>query len=463
MTGFRKLRLILPTPPARSSSHPTGATSIARQMAPVPVDQALAQLARDDPAAAEDAGALYDALTWGEGAETITQHGLQGLLWYELPRKFVGGPSKLEMALALGHLLGRAGMPRYAAICGSQETADVLAAWERGDRDGFAALERAMDRSGVEPPDLPDFEWGDVMDELEASTRELVSERLELAIAAGELRPGAPGWRARQREIAGQLLIAPRADLHDQSPLAAIRAQRAQTWARRRSGAPRELLEPRLSELFDGPDIAAVRPLPALAWLLARSLEGLPLTAAGFLRPALVREAVERFGLESYGDKPRRETDVPALAELHDLIIEMRAVRKRKRELHLTRPARALVGDPAALWQAAAGGLTVGGGFAAAASELTLALLLDDRSPDDSQARLATILEEEGWREQETGLPPSRETVTAYYFAVVRRLRALGGVSGERWFERPIELSPLGRALALEALRQRATAPLRGI
>jgi hypothetical protein len=214
----------------------------------------------------------------------------------------VGGPSKLEMALALGHLLGRAGMPHYAAICGSQETADVLAAWERGDRDGFAALERAMDRSGVEPPDLPDFEWGDVMDELEASTRELVSERLELAIAAGELRPGAPGWRARQREIASQLLLASRADLLDQSPLAAIRAQRARTWARQRSGAPRELLEPLLSELFDGPDIAAVRPLPALAWLLARSLEGLPLTAAGFLRPALVREAVERFGLESYAE-----------------------------------------------------------------------------------------------------------------------------------------------------------------
>ena len=126
-------------------------------MAPLPVDQALAQLTRDDPAAAQDAGALYDALTWGEGAETITQHGLQGLLWYELPGKFVGGPRKLEMALALGRLLESAGMARYAAICRSQETAGILAAWERGDRDGFAALERAMDRSGIEPPDLADF------------------------------------------------------------------------------------------------------------------------------------------------------------------------------------------------------------------------------------------------------------------------------------------------------------------
>ena len=181
---------------------------------------------------------------------------------------------------------------------------------------------------------------------------------------------------------------------------------------------------------------------------------------AGFLSPALVREAVERFGLESYGDSPRRETDVPALAELHDLILEMGVVRKRKRELRLTRSATALIEDPTALWHAAAGGLAAGGGFAAATSELTLALLLDGRSPDDSRARLATILGEEGWREQETGLPPSRETVTAYYFAVVRRLRPLGGLIGERWFERPIELSPLGRALALEALRQRATGPI---
>jgi hypothetical protein len=118
MTGLRKLRLMLPTPPARSSSHPTEATSIARQMAPVPIDQAIAQLARDDPAAAEDVGALYDALTWGEGAETITQQGLQGLLWYELPRKFMGGPSKLDMALALGHLLGRA--PWRSRRCASE-------------------------------------------------------------------------------------------------------------------------------------------------------------------------------------------------------------------------------------------------------------------------------------------------------------------------------------------------------
>ena len=429
-------------------------------MAPVPVDQALAQLARDDPAAAEDAGALYDALTWGEGLETITQHGLQTLLWYELPRKFVGGPPKLEMALALGHLLERAGMPRYAAICRSQETAGVLAAWERGDRDGFAALGRAMDRSGVEPPDLPDFEWGDVMDGLEAGTRELVSQRLELAIAAGNLRPCAPGWRERQREIAGQLLLAPRADLHGQSPLAAIRAQRARAWACRRSGARRKLLEPLLAELSGELDRHAARPLPALAWLLRRSAEGLPLTAAGFLAPAFVREAVERFGLESYGDSPRRESDVPALGELHDLILELRAVRKRKRELRLTPSGRALIEDPAALWQAAAGGLTAGGGFAATASELALALVLEVRSPDDSQARLATILEEEGWREQQTGLPPSRETVMAYYFGVVRRLRAVGGLTGERWFERPIELSPPGRAVALEALRQRARAPL---
>ena len=429
-------------------------------MAPLPVDQALAQLTRDDPAAAQDAGALYEALTWGEGAETITQHGLQGLLWYELPRKFVGGPPKLEMALALARLLESAGMARYAAICRSQKTAGVLAAWERGDRDGFAALERAMDRSGVEPPDLPDFRWGELMDELEAGTRELVSQRLELAIAAGELRPGAPGWRERQREIAEQLLVAPRAELHGQSPLAAIRAQRARTWALRRGGARRDLLEPLLAELSGGPDRQAARPLPALAWLLERSSEGLPLTAAGFLSPALVREAVARFGLESYGDSPRRETDVPALGELHELIVDMGIVRKRKRELRLTRSATALIEDPTAIWHAAAGGLTAGGGFAAATSELTLALLLEGRSPDDSQARLATILGEEGWREQETGLPPSRETVTACYFAVVRRLRALGGLIGERWFGRPIELSPLGRALALEALRQRATGPI---
>lgn len=324
-----------------------------------------------------------------------------------------------------------------------------------------------MERSGVEPPNLDDFQWGNVMDDLEASARDLLSQHLELAIAADELRPGSRGWRAHQAEIAREFLLDPHADLHGQSLLAAIRAQRARAWARgagvsRRNEPRAELLEPLLPEISAGPPADAAHPLPAVTWLLERAACGLALTAAGYLSVALVREAAERFGLESYGSA-RRETDVPALAELHDLIVDMGVVRKRKNELRLTKAASALPDDPDALWQTVAGALAAREGFASAVAELTLAVLLGGGPEDDHEAQLAVVLAEDGWRDQVTGLPPSREGLIAHYYAVVRRLRALGGLEGERWYGRSIELSSVGRALALEALRKRATGPLNSI
>jgi len=73
-----------------------------------------------------------------------------------------------HLAMALGRVLDLVGLPRYAAICRSPETDAVLAAYERDDREGFAAFRRAEERSGVHPPDLPELTWGPAMGMQEA-------------------------------------------------------------------------------------------------------------------------------------------------------------------------------------------------------------------------------------------------------------------------------------------------------
>jgi hypothetical protein len=174
------------------------------------VAEALVRLRAEDERLGGDAEAALNSLTWDEGLEAITQHGLQQFLWYELPRKWMtdlGG--KRHLAMALGRLFALVGLPRYATICRSPETDAVLAGYERDDREGFAAFRRAEGRSGVRPPDLPELTWGPVMGMREAGAFWSTAAALELAIAGGELCPGGRGWRAAQRGIARRHLALP--------------------------------------------------------------------------------------------------------------------------------------------------------------------------------------------------------------------------------------------------------------
>ena len=79
---------------------------------------ALDRLRAEDAHAAGDAEAALGPLTWGEGLETVTLHGLQRFLWYELPRKWITDlDGKRHIAIALGRLLELLGLratPRSA-------------------------------------------------------------------------------------------------------------------------------------------------------------------------------------------------------------------------------------------------------------------------------------------------------------------------------------------------------------
>jgi hypothetical protein len=134
----------------------------------------------------------------------------------------------------------------------------------------------------VEPPGAPRpplwFGWGPVMGEREAGAFFSAAAQ-ELAVAAGELRPGARGWRAAQQAAARHLAV-PRPELDGHSLLEMVAAERVGERARSRGEARRRLVEPVLPRLAGGPLLPMPFPagaegaLAPLRWLLARAGEG---------------------------------------------------------------------------------------------------------------------------------------------------------------------------------------------
>jgi len=427
---------------------------------------ALARLRAEDERLGGDAEAALNSLTWDEGLETITQYGLQAFLWYELPRKWMTDlEGRRHLAMALGRLLDLVGLPRYAAICRSPETDTVLEAHERGGREGFAAFRRAEERSGVHPPELPEFTWGPVMGMREASAFWSTAAALELAITGGQLRPGSRGWRAAQQAIARRHLAAARPELDGRTWLEVVLDERVEEWARSRGQARRALVEPLLARLRGGPvevPAGAAEVVAPLRWLLARAGEGVALTQKGNLARPVVLEAVERFGWQPLPNPPRGEDDVFELWVLRDLARDLGAVRRSGRRLVATRAGHALAGDAEALWRAVAGRLGSGDDFSAIVTELTLALLLDTGEILEAElvecVRAAVV--GEGWHDRATGESPDPQDVQRQLADPLRLLGVLGlSREGGDWRARTVALTGVGRATALEALRVRASGP----
>lgn len=434
------------------------------------VAAALAELEAIDEQLASDADAALNSLTWDEGLESISQHGLQRFLWYVLPRKWrVGADEQRAIADALGQLFAKVGLPRYAAICRDEDTTEVVAAYARGDSAGFKAFGRAEQRSGVAPPDLPDhangFAWSSVMGLEEGRAFHATAAALELSILAGDLAPGSRGWRTRQRELAHAYLNTARPELGGASWLALIGDERRAMWRRSR-GQPRQRLiatvEPLLDDSMPAP-IAAGDAVEPLRWLLDEAEHGLPLTQTNRLARDVVLRAAQRFGWYDPKFPPRTETDVIELHEVHALARNLRLVRRRGRLLLLTTRGRELRTDPEALWKAVALQLAEGATFDAAVAEMALAMLLLDEACEIDRLveSIVGVLAAEGWHDEATGEAPDPDAVRRALWTMVRPAEALGLMAMfGGWRERSLGLTRPGRGAALLALRRRATGPV---
>lgn len=124
--------------------------------------------------------------------------GVQDWLWYRLPTKYLTDEPGYVGRLAgvAAELFDELELDGYAALCSSEATPGVHAAFDRSDAAGFDALIKAMEASGIRPPDLDDFEW-------------------------------ASSWGSRKR------VVAPRSSLHWSE-----RSQAGSSWSGRGDGGP---------------------------------------------------------------------------------------------------------------------------------------------------------------------------------------------------------------------------------
>ncbi|MDP9864960.1 MULTISPECIES: hypothetical protein [Streptosporangium] len=388
----------------------------------------LSELERSEPDYAEHARSAIDWLTGGEPLETITELNVCEFLWYTLPTKL--GGDRPAVARALGSLLRLGGLERYAALCSSTTTAQILRTYARSGEDaGTAAYQSALDATGVLPPDVPELRWSSIMGPEELGAHGACSAALELAIVSGELTAGSPERQALTRHW----LTTPRVELGGDNWLHRVQGERLNRWVLGRGTAWRELAQPFEVRLHAPIPAPAGEHLEALRWLLelGRRPGGIPLTQ----RHNLARSVLAESGWSG--------AELAAVREMAQG--RMGALRRAGRRLVITPAGESLLGDRDLLWEAAAAALLAPepgeAGFRASAREVAL-MLLADGSPADRD-RVAAVVDCEEWQIPE---------VDASLADLGRRLDAFG-------LRRAGELTPAGRSAALAALRSHALRP----
>jgi len=424
------------------------------------VEQALAALERAEPQLVEAARTAWEALLAGAGPEELTQWRLQQYCWDELPQTwFPSEPSasgsglgaRWRVAQALAALLDELGLGRYAEIARGETTREVLAVGEHTPERGRALARRAAQRSGIEPPSTELFTWGASMGPAEAFALEAVADTLELAVAAGDLVPGARGWRDRQTELTLAVLGTPRRELAGDTPYQRVLAERLGRWVRgARSTTRSAMLAPLATRLVEPVEplagAAARALLHPLDWLLAEVGEGITLTAAGYLPPRTVARALDELGWrEELIGASHREVDAYPVLVLREAATRLGLIRRRGGRLQLTPSGRAAGIEGQALWSVVAARLICPEHSAlAVASEVVLAVLEteDVVVEEDVRGLVQAVVTESGWRVAGRRQPSEADT-SPLFFAVLRELRWLelieesGALTGRRLQARP--------------------------
>ena len=441
----------------------------ALELSDADVAAALERIRAADPGLADEASHVAESLTWGEGPGAIDQAGLQEWLWYVVPTKYltdeVGYMGRLAETAAV--LLDELGLHGYAAICRSEETATVHTAFERSDTAGRSALRKAIERSGIDAPDLDDFEWSSVMRSEEARARSAVAAGLEEAIHTGRVTVGGRGWRGVQAEVCAEVLDGDHPEIPGQSWRTAVVTERIEQWvssAERRSPRLAEARAAIANQLLHPVEVpsAAAEAVEPLVWLLERWGDEQPLTQAGYLKPVFVqslqadRPWVDPFPLHR---ATKTELDDAVLHQLHGWLQRAGALRKHKATMRRTPLGRSMAADPAEAWTVLTRNLG-GDGWDGFVAETALLFLVSLTGPvvDDSVAGFVRdCASDMGWQTTNEAGSSEEPTVrdVSWSFADARRTWEPCGLIDREgdWRNRRYSLTDAGRVAALSYLR----------
>jgi hypothetical protein len=210
---------------------------------------------------------------------------------------------------------------------------------------------------------------------------------------------------------------------------------------------------------LDGPAFVEPEPDAVVApyqWLLERVSDGVRLTQAGYLPPAIVSAGMRELGwAKDWFGEGNREVQTPVL-ELRESAQRFGLVRKNRGQLLVTKLGRKLAGDPAELWWHLAARLPDARfGSEWHAGVLYLLSVAAGRARDDALlAQGMTVL---GWAQADSHQPigdiaafgAARDT-----WAMFRRLGVLP--ERARWDMPELPPSPAAITLARAALLGRA-------
>jgi hypothetical protein len=202
----------------------------------------------------------------------------------------------------------------------------------------------------------------------------------------------------------------------------------------------------------------AARMVRPFTVLLDTIRDGVKLTAAGYLPPAVVATIFDELDLgdEWIGKGNREDLTVPVL-ELREAAQRLGLLRKYKSRLVPTARARKLADDPVGLWWCLAGRLPLGGRGRSdvqwQAGVLLLALMASGET-DDAEVTVARLLTGMGWA-LEGGAPVDRRAATGLIAQDVHLLHRLGAFDRDRGGGWPGAVTTEGVALARAALADR--------
>jgi hypothetical protein len=417
-----------------------------------------------DEQSAQNARAAIAALVADEKLDVLSQTDLQTFLWYTLPAKFVADSAEQhEIAWSLGDALRNAGLDRYAAMCRDPATHLIIDAYADSREQGFAAYRKATEASGIEPPDTDLMQWGPGMGPAEYAVRDRLSLVLEQAVVAGELAPGARGWKRVAQRIAENFLSSEGSD--GRRPLEVVEAERIQRWARdarphrealNRAVVPFVLDEPRdLTEAELRDSLAPARAL------LEGIGDGVTMTQAGWLPKALVVELNDRFRwYDLSGYKANSEADVIGLQVLHELLRQCRLLTPRVRRLSVSAEGKRCLADDRRLFRRLAVQVLTGDQVDMDVTRLAAGALLTGKrlTQEELEATIRPTLDET-WRS-----PRGQEITAQEIYRGLVDWRWNAGTFGwllnsGNWAAPQEELTPTGLVAVTTALRAIATGP----
>jgi hypothetical protein len=194
----------------------------------------------------------------------------------------------------------------------------------------------------------------------------------------------------------------------------------------------------------------AVRPWQVV--LSVAGTEGIPLTSAGWMRPAAVEEIFQALRMEdSWIGKGNREDLTPPVAGLRVQVVQAGLLRKQRGRLVLTRLGRQVDGDASAIWEVLAARI-VPTGDTSFERDCTVLVLLHLAagwpSGDATLKDVAHLLTRAGWTTG-NGFPVTAAQVEYTLTSVHDRLAWLEG----SWLLHPWgQSTPAQRAMARAAL-----------